>query len=197
MPAPKISYIGSSTAGIWRIPWEGYEDSPLYPSKADFAKSLSEGVIKNYKYLFAVSANKYQKGAREILSEQGFREVVEFYSNHIGSIPHVKYNEFQETLSLWVKTQEDYNKDFNINSLKEPFNPGNCSVAITRDYPYKCMITLLNQGDSVKDDAFLKSNGFKRVKNMPIYFKIDPKFVITEELKQGAAVKKEELAVTF
>lgn len=170
-------YLGNKVGGIINMPFDihnGYlpggaknenEVTELYNL---FDLYLESPEIKKFPYLFAVTANKFQTNSFNLLKKHGFREVVEFYSSH-GQ---------HETLTLFTKTQEDINFDFEKANL-EICNYGlNCSISINRDSLYRCVITSQNPGETFE---YLKNLKFKRIKNTPIWFKIEEKFIIPKK----------------
>lgn len=171
-------YLGNKVGGIINMPFDivnGYLPSGVKTKEEIpelynlFDLYLESPEIKKFPYLFAVTANKFQTNSLDVLKKHGFREVVEFYSAH---------ERKDETLSLLTKTQENINFDFEKADLGICNQNFNCSVGMNRESYIRCIITSQNPGETFE---FLKNKEFSRVKNTPIWFKIDKKFIIPKK----------------
>ncbi len=144
--------MGHDVGLVHNMPFNDY-----YAIKKEQLVRLSKLIDDSkYKYLAAITANKYQEKAREVLAKKGFKQVVTFYSSH---------NHKDETLTLWTKT-----------NLKKTNN-----IPYDRDednFPYNCSV---NFNESLYDRLALvaakKSNNdygknFQRVGRTPIFYKV-------------------------
>lgn len=126
--------------------------------------------LSKFKYLIAITANKFQKDTREILKKNRFKEIVTFYSSH---------EEDDETLTMYLKKQNKYEKVNKKVSYPDPLQ--NCSVSFVRGFSktedennygtYRIFEVIAKKKNESK--IGLENNGFKRVKNTPIYFRLD------------------------
>lgn len=166
------NYIGNQTAAITNLPYKYDEDDCYGPTKRDFTAYLKADPIKKFKYVLAITANKYQKDARTVLKNNNFREIVEFYSSH---------NEEFETLSLWVKNQKDY-KPKNLRGYNIHREGINCTVSFNRaDIDYRFVVT----SENPKNKAELKElekNEFVKVRGFPIYYRVEKGEIVGEKI---------------
>lgn len=178
----KTIYIGNNVGGVINMPMD-FDPAQIYlpygcQNAADvaelfnmFDQFLKSDEVKKFNYLFAVTANKIQKQSAEILKNNGFRAVKEFYSAHFGS------KENNETLTLFAKTQKDYLKT-DLSQIIIKNYELNCSVSVNRGGALRCTITSQNPGETFED---LKGLNFSRIKNTPIWFRIDKDFVVEKQ----------------
>ena len=155
--------MGCNVGTICGLPFGDYQ-------KPEHLKILSDDIEKApFRHIIIITANKYQKKSFDILDKHGFRAVFEFLSAH---------DNHTETLTVWVKTNEEIDK---TPILNVGFNGYNCSVAFN-SYEVserRCLICMKDTKD--KKDM---PPGFKRIKNTPIWFYIDEKHVIKKKGKK-------------
>lgn len=140
----------------------GYYDDSVQDF-TEFCKNLKD---LKYKYLFAITANLYQSKTAKILKDNGFREVVIFYSSHMSGL---------ETLTLWVKTQRRPS-DLSNTLIAPPM--ANCTVSYDIDSKKMFRIIIKKENQSIQD---LKQLGFKRVRGTPIWFNLRADGIIKNE----------------
>lgn len=173
-------YLGNLTGGIINMPMNVTVNDPYmaYNCKNQedidelfnlFGKYLNSEEIAQYKYVFAITANKYQIMSRDVLIKNGFREVKEFYSSHANS----KKN--NETLSLFVKTNLNYRKDFDFSHTGIISSGLNCTISTSRELFLRFVIIAQRPEET---NEGLKQLKYSRVKNTPIWFRVDPDFVV-------------------
>lgn len=118
---------------------------------------------KKKRYIIGITADKFQLKARKELAKLGFKEIVTFKSLH---------NTKDEFLTLWykcsLKTPKTPKTAIHVDRFDLPFS-GNCSAGIS---PSNKRLVIKVRKDA-KDDV----TGFIRIKNSPIYYKVNPKFI--------------------
>ncbi len=164
----KLYNIGHNVGSISDL---GYENG----NKID--PNIAEEIKKaKHKYLMAVTANMTQQQAVATFRKHGFKQIVTFYSSHGDD----------ETLTVWAKIQNKYQKKAPV----ETNSPGgNCSVIYTRQTEYIPICSLTAENPRNAQDALPK--GFMRIKDTPIYFRINDKYIVgNPKLPKAIKVKK-------
>lgn len=177
-----IFYLGNNTGIIAGMPGEyivangkltDEQKESINKRFAEFDVDLQSPDNLKYKYLCAVTANYTQTRSGELLKKNGFRAVKTFYSSHVSYLP----TNSKETLTLWTKTQNNYIvSDLTAKPIIK--NSLNCSIFVNnKESVYRCSI-IVESIENTKEE--LKKLGYLRIKNTPIWFKIDPKWIIQE-----------------
>jgi len=154
----RTSYLGSNVCLISGFPFESYGYVPKQED-LDLLETLFVKVNQNnkFKHLLAITANKFQPKAREILKNDGFSEVITFLSSH---------NMKNETLTIWHKVKEG------------KFKASNLAIETT---DYNCSVSFNNEADDRRCSIVVKdpnNNDFVKIENAPIWIKIDKEFIV-------------------
>lgn len=108
-----------------------------------------------FKYLTAITANSFQELPRQVLTKNGFKQVITFKSSHGGD----------QTLTLWYKTR----KEKIPTSKTEIYLPTyNCTIDYGDIGSNKIFIIA---ADNLKDKQKYKPN-FIRIPKTPIWYSV-------------------------
>lgn len=161
---PQQTYhLGHNVGLIYGLP---YGDGTAYPVKKqvidEFAGYLSSK--SKYRYLVAITADKYQHSGFPILSRNGFKKVVTFKSAH---------DCHDETITIWNKTNKGARK---TSKEKIPYLPWNCSVVFHSGAGGRCNLWVEGPVKNAGVDC-------KRIGSTPIWFRVRPNYVVKEKVK--------------
>lgn len=151
-----LSHLGKNVWVLDSMPFGGYG----YRVSPDSLVALEKKIKQvKFKYLIAVTANKFQEKAAEVLKKNKFKPQVTFKSSH---------NISDETLTLWLKV----NKSAKASSDKPINKPGgNCSVTYDRYDSYRC-------GIAVKKDGETLPTCFSQMGKTPIWWYVNKHHIV-------------------
>lgn len=160
-------YMGKNLGVIHSFPFDTYMQYNGYKSQTTYKKAIASSLhrlVKNarYKYLVAITANKWQKHAAEWFKAHRFIPIVEFYSSH---------KRADETLTVWLRVRRDIKSTPKEQLGRLP--TGNCSVSFYTELPpyYSCLRFVVPSTPKVLKQ--LKERKYKRLGKSPAWFLTD------------------------
>lgn len=147
----------------------GHDVWLIYYLPSDYNGYKSNGNIETftaqlkklkYKYIVAITTI-YQEKSAEVLRDNNFKPIVIFKSAH---------NTPEENLTLWVRFDKNApdcsNEEVNVDDF-----PFNCSVGFNEYYYQRCCLVA---------KKLVKLKGFKQISKLPLWYKINKKFIIKD-----------------
>lgn len=169
----KQNHIGQGVIVISSMPFQynPYWSPEMTAPFQEFAQSV------HGKYLFAITADKYQRQSRDFIESLGFKSVLSFLSSH-------GYKD--ETLTMWLKTED-------IEASKEEitYPDTNCTVTYVENgstFQRVCKIVTALDKESKK----LTKEGYRNIENTPIWFKLDKRYEVQSPILGKLPTEKEK-----
>ena len=156
-------HLGHNVGNIYSLPTGGY-----YKEKQEALTAFDQSLnLKKlpYKYLTAITANKYQAKAAAILVKNKFKHIVTFYSSHESP---------DETLTLWFKEQKGKKVIPDVKIYAPEYN---CTVSYNDEDSGK----YLDLSASNKDKAT-----HLRIGKTPVYYRVRKNKVTKGEFQKPA-----------
>ena len=149
-----VTNLGYNVGTIYNMPFTEQYYPPTKEQMDKFEDKLKD---LPFKYVTAITADKYQNKIRGILEKNGFKSIIKFNSSHDCK---------DETLTLWLKKQNKSKKhDIGID-----FPTSNCSV----DYGKVGTKRFTFLASNLKNIKKLNKN-FERIGKTPIFFAVNDK----------------------
>lgn len=169
MLAVQYNYLGNSVGIIHNLPFSVPSNENWRGTKQEFDQFLPS-VYNKCRYLLAITANKFQKIAIEILKKHNFKEIVTVFSSH---------NRPDETVSVWMKDCSEFVSN-NIEQTVQiiDLNISNCTVGFQECHiPYRYVNIITVDLDNSTEVEKAKNRGFESVENTNVFMQVNKKLL--------------------